>query len=371
MKKKIVLMISLVLILVGAFWSPCLVQASSELSVSSYSAEMDFPTRLIFDISAQSDVNINDIRLHYQINRIEHAVITSEVYIEFTPAKTVSTEWVWDMRKTGGLPPGSSLDYWWTVADDSGNSIQTSPTEVRISDDRYEWRSLTEGKVTIYWYEGDDSFSSELMATAQDVLDRLDEEAGAELENPVSIYIYANSADLRGSMIFPQEWTGGVAFTRYGIITIGIGANLVDMEWGKRAIAHELTHLVIHQVTLNPYNDLPTWLDEGLAMNAEGEVQSYFVDYLNNARNDGTLFSVRSLASPFPTDTNESLLSYAQSCELVRFLIDEYGQEKMFELLSTFRLGAGYDEALSKVYGFDMDGLDTRWRAAFEAVAVP
>jgi hypothetical protein len=209
------------------------------------------------------------------------------------------------------------------------------------------------------------------MAATQDALARLDEEAGAELENPVSIYIYANSDDLRGSMIFPQEWTGGVAFTRYGIITIGIGTNPADMEWGKRAIAHELTHLVIHQITLNPYNDLPTWLDEGLAMNAEGELQLYFIDKLDKANNDGTLFSVRSLASPFSTDTDESLLSYAQSYKLVRFLIDEYGQEKMFELLSTFRQGAGYDEALIKVYGFDMDGLDARWRAAFEAVAVP
>jgi len=365
------LLISLVLVLIGALWSPCLIQASSELSVLSYSAEMDFPTRLIFDISAQSDVNINDIRLHFQIKRTEHAVITSEIYIEFTPAKTVSTEWVWDMRKTGGLPPGSSLEYWWTVADVSGNSIQASPTEVRISDDRYQWRSFTEGEVTIYWYEGDDSFSSELMDTTQDVLARLDEEAGAELEHPISIYIYANSADLRGSMIFPQEWTGGVAFTRYGIILIGIGANSIDMDWGKKAIAHELTHLVIHQVTLNPYNDLPTWLDEGLAMNAEGKLQLYFVNELNKAKNDGMLFSVRSLASPFPTDTNESLLSYAQSYELVRYLINEYGQEMMFELLSTFRQGAGYDEALNKVYGFDMDGLDARWRAAFEAMVVP
>jgi hypothetical protein len=338
------------------------VQASSELNVLSYSAEIDFPTRLIFDISAQSDVNINDVRLHYQVNRTEHAQITSEIYIEFTPAKTVSLEWVWDMRKTGGLPPGSSLEYWWTVSDVGGNSLQTNPTEVLISDEHYAWQSLTEGEVTLYWYEGDDSFSSELMATTQDVLARLDKEAGAELENPVGIYIYANSADLRGSMIFPQEWTGGVAFTRYGIITIGIEPNPADIEWGKRAIAHELTHLVIHQVTLNPYNDLPVWLDEGLAMNAEGELQWYFINELDNAINNATLLSARSLASPFSTDTNESLLSYAQSYELVRFLINEYGQKKMFKLLNTFQQGAGYDEALNKVYGFDMDGLDDRWR---------
>jgi hypothetical protein len=370
MKIKILLIITLVTMLIGVLGSPSLVQASSQLSVLSHSAVMDFPTSLTFSISAQSDVDINDIRLHYRINRTELVRITSEIYLQFTPAKTVATEWVWDMRKTGGLPPGSSLDYWWTLADASGNSLQTSPTRVLISDDRYDWRSLTEGEVTLYWYEGDASFSGELMATTQDVLTHLDEEAGAALENPVSIYIYANSEDLRGSMIFPQEWTGGVAFTRYGIVIIGIGTSPSDIEWGKRAIAHELTHLVIHQVTLNPYNSLPTWLDEGLAMNSEGPLQSYFANILSQANNEGTLFSVRSLASPFPADTNESLLAYAQSYELVRFLLDEYGEEKMFELLNTFKQGAGYDEALNRIYGFDMDGLDALWKASFQAMAV-
>ncbi|HEY97092.1 MAG TPA: peptidase MA domain-containing protein [Dehalococcoidia bacterium] len=370
MKHKIGLLITLGLILVVALWNPCLVQASSELSILDYSAEIDFPVKIIFEVSARSDVDIDDIRLHYRINRTELARITSEVYIEFTPSKTVSIDWVWDMRKTGGLPPGSSLYYWWTVTDADGDSVQTPPVEMLVSDKRYDWQELTEGEITLYWYKGDDSFSGELMAAAQEALARLYVETGAELEKPVSIYIYASSADLQGSMIFPQEWTGGVAFTRYGIITIGIGTSSGDMEWGKRAIAHELTHLVIHQITLNPYNDLPVWLDEGLAMNTEGELLWYFMDELNKARENGTFFSVRSLASPFPTDTNEALLSYAQSYELVKFLIDEYGQEKMFELLSTFREGAGYDEALNRVYNFDMDGLDARWRAAFEAMVI-
>jgi hypothetical protein len=42
-------------------------------------------------------------------------------------------------------------------------------------------------------------------------------------------------------------------------------------------------------------------------------------------------------------------------------LIDEYGREKMFDMLNTFQQGAGYDEALVKVYGFDMDGLHELW----------
>jgi len=71
---------------------------------------------------------------------------------------------------------------------------------------------------------------------------------------------------------------------------------------------------------------------------------------------------VQSLSSPFSAYAEESHLSYAQSYSLVEFLISNYGQGKMLELLNTFRLGSSYDGALEKVYGFDMDGLDALWR---------
>jgi hypothetical protein len=367
MIKKVTLSIVFCLLLV--LLNSVLVQAGSGLDIVSSSAEMDFPSRLVFDISAQSNASINDIRLHYRVNRMEHALITSEVYIEFTPAKSVSEEWVWDMRKTGGLPPGSSVDYWWTVTDVEGSKVETSMARVQIEDNRYDWQSITEGDVTLYWYKGNDSFGGELMGTAQGALARLAKDTGAALENPISIYIYASSQDLRGSMVYPQEWTGGVAFTRYGIIAIGISPNESDLEWGKRAIAHELTHLVIHQMTFNPYCDLPTWLDEGLAMTSEGEMELNFVAVLNKAREENKLITVRSLASPFSAYAEESFLAYAQSYRLVEYLIDNYGRDKMFELLNTFRQGSGYDEALEKVYGFDMDGLDALWRASMEGSA--
>ena len=71
---------------------------------------------------------------------------------------------------------------------------------------------------------------------------------------------------------------------------------------------------------------------------------------------------MRSLASPFSAHAGKSYLSYAQSLSLVQFLIDSYGQDKIFELLNAFKQGSSYDSALIEVYGFDMDGLDALWR---------
>jgi len=361
--------LALVAYLLLAILSPGLVQAQSGLAILDSSAQVEFPAKLSFNLSVESDVNITDIRLHYTVDRISFAQVTSEVYIEFAPANTVDANWTWDMRRTGGLPPGSSVDYWWTVEDANGDRLETEPFQVQFDDIRYSWRSLTEGKVTIFWYEGDEPFVQELMASTQQALARLAEDTGAHLKEPVKIYIYATAQDLRGAMVYPQEWTGGVAFTEHGTIAIGIAP--IDLAWGKRAIVHELAHLVIHQMTFNPYIDLPTWLDEGLAMYAEGPLELSLAAYLNRAVAENSLISVRSLSSPFSAYAKEAILAYAQSYSLVEFLISNYGQGRTLELLNTFRQGSSYDAALNTVYGFDMDGLNTLWRDYVAAPAQP
>lgn len=361
--------LALVICLFLASLSPGLVQAQGVLTILNSSAQIEFPARFNFNLSAESSVNITDIRLHYTVDRTSFAQVTSEVYINFVPSATVDVGWTWDMRRTGGLPPGASVEYWWTVEDARGERVETAPVQVQFDDPRYSWHSLTEGQVTMYWYEGEETFARELIAAAQQALARLAEDTGAYLEKPVKIYTYAGAQDLQGSMIYPREWTGGAAFTRYGIIAIGISPN--SLVWGKRAIAHELTHLVIHQMTLNPYNRLPTWLSEGLAMYNEGPLGPEYLSLLAQGIAEESLISVRSLSSPFSAYAEQSILSYAQSYSLVEFLIHEYGQAKMLELLNTFRKGSGYDEALEQVYGFDMDGLDALWRERVAATVQP
>jgi len=352
-------LLALVLSLFLAALVPGSIQARSGIAVSDSSAQTDFPSEISFNLQAESNADITDIRLRYIIARLSYAQVTSEVYIRFEPSTTVDVSWTLEMVKVGDLPSGSSLEYWWVIEDSGGDRIETAPARVRFDDNRYPWHSLTDGGTTMYWYEGGQSFVLELMEAARQALARLAEDTGAYLEKPVKLYIYANADDLRGSMIYPHEWTGGVLFTRYGTIAIGIPSDSLD--WGKKVIAHELTHLVIHQMTLNPYTGLPTWLDEGLAMYNEGELDVVFKLFLEKAIDEENLISVRSLSSPFSAFAEESYLSYAQSYSLVEFLIENYGQGKMLELLNTFGRGSGYDEALVEVYGFNMDGLDALW----------
>ena len=355
-KKSIIL--AIVLGLLATVLSPA--QAQTEIVVPEDSARAVFPGYIEFNLSIEGEVNITDVRLHYVVDQESFALVTSEVNIGFIPDTKVTASWTWDMRKTGGLPSGTVVEYWWTITDASGNSYKTTSQQISFDDNRYPWQSITEGDITLYWYYGDDSFAQELMLTCQQALTRLAEDTGAYLEEPVRVYIYASSYELRGAMVFPQEWTGGVAYTSYG--TIAIGINQANIDWGKRAIVHELTHLVTYQMTSNPYNSIPIWLNEGLSMYAEGEMEAVYDAYLRQAVAQDALISVRSLSSPFSAYPEQSYLSYAQSLGLVEFLIDGYGQNRMFELLNTFKQGSSYDAAFENVYGFDMDELDALWR---------
>lgn len=341
--------------------------SASDISVLDSSVEAHFPTALVFKLEAESNTDIVDTRLHYQVDRMSYAEVTSEAWPAFSPSGHIETSWTWDMRRSS-LPPDAVVRYWWTLRDAGGAVRETEQKTISFVDGRYDWERLTEGQINLLWYEGGASFAGELMDVCQQGLRRLTEDIGASPEGSIDIYVYASAGDLQGAMIFPQEWTGGAAFTEFGTIAIGIAPD--RLEWGKRALVHELTHLVVHQATFNPYGDLPTWLDEGLAMYNEGELGAAFRSRLESGVRDGNLISVRTLCSPFSAHPERAYLAYAESYSLVDYVISEYGGGAMLELLDVFAAGSSYDGALEEVYGFDIEGLDRRWRDHVETLVL-
>jgi hypothetical protein len=365
--------IALIALTLLFFLSPSLMAAANNITVTASSVDINFPSQAVFTIEAESSAEIVDVRLDYQVDKMNYADVVSEAWADFTPGDKVDASWVWDMRNAS-LPPGAEVTYWWRIEDAAGDEFETSPEVMQFDDDRYPWQSLTGtipqgGELTIFWYQGSDSFAQGLMNACEEGLTMLTQDIGTYPERPIKIYVYASTGDLQGAMISPQEWTGGVAFTDFGIIAIGIPQS--ELDWGKKALVHELTHLVVRQATFSPYGQLPVWLDEGLAMYSEGELDPDFRSCLEEGISEDDIISVRSLCSPFSAYPEKACLSYAESYSLVEYLLDNYGQGKMLNLLALLKQGSTYDEALTEVYGFDIDGLDARWRATLTDSIVP
>ena len=342
---------------------PCGVAAAGGgIEVISSTAQPDFPYGITFSLEASAAIDIVDIDIECRVLRRSLVPVTCRSNVDFDAGGHVMVSWVWDMQDTGGVPPGTEIEYRWLIEDASGYTYTSSYAAVKYDDLRYNWREMTSGNITLWWYDGDSSFAQQLIDSADDALSRLSAEFSVSLEQPVRFYIYADAWELQGSLVNPDIWTGGVAYPDYGAIMIGIETD--NLDWGKRTVAHELGHLVIGRLVYGPFGWLPTWLNEGIAMNAEGALSENFQDRLDQAISNNTLFSVRSIASSFPSDANEAVLCYAESHSIVEFLIDSYGSEQFLYLLDLFKQGVTDDEALLRVYDFDTDGLNEDWKAS-------
>jgi hypothetical protein len=333
--------------------------AAAGITLSS-SVQTSFPSSMTFNVHAQSDSNLTQLRIHYKVDRQNFADVTSEAWAQFNPATTVNTGWVWDMRKSG-LPPGTQVEYWWTALNAAGQTGESPHSTVTFEDNRYQWQSITNSPIKLEWYSGNQSFANALMTAGQQGLQRIEGNVGAVPQGQVLIYIYASAQDLQGAELFAPQWEGGVTFEGYNIIAIGVATS--QLSFGQRAVPHELTHWIVGQITFNDYGaGLPTWLDEGLATYGEGTLNPQYQAALNSAIQNNQLISVRSLSSPFSAIAEQAYISYGESNSIVTYLINTYGKDKMIQLLNVFHQGSGYDDALKQVYGFDQDGLDKLWR---------
>jgi len=359
MRNRLALLPLLLLCLVVA--APPVASAPADLTIVDTRANAVFPLSLEFTIEAESSSPIVDARLLYQVDKVNYASVTSEAWPEFVPSTTLAASWTWDMRRAS-LPPGATITYWWRVRDESGAVVESDPHIVTFDDDRYAWQETGLSTVSLMWYEGDEAFAAQMIDVCDTAVEDLARDVGTRVDRRIKVYIYASSTDLRQAMVYPQEWTGGVAFTDYGIVAIGIGPG--DMDWGVRALRHELTHLVIHAATFSPFGGLPTWLDEGLAMHNEGEVEPGFRQLLLQAAEYDALLSLRTLTGPFSSDTARAYLSYAESQSVVEYLLDTYGSEAMHTLLMAFRDGAVMNDALMLSFGLGLDELESDWHAS-------
>jgi len=269
------------------------------------------------------------------------------------------------MKKTGSLPPGAKVWWRWRITDEAERTYVTPRQTIVFEDTRYQWQVKVAPDMDIYWHSLGTSLVKELTEGVESRLARVKLDVLIPEERKPKVFVYPNAEELRSAVLFTQEWTGALAFWDYNIILIPVRSD--NLEWAKRTLAHEITHLLVREATFGPFGDIPTWLKEGLAQYAEGEMEEYHRKVLDNAIKEDKLISVRSLGSGFPADPDQASLAYTQSLSLVSYLVETYGWAKMQELLAVFKEGSTYDNALQKVYSFNTDGLEEQWRAHIAA----
>ena len=256
------------------------------------------------------------------------------------------------------IPVGSTFRYRWEVTDTEGDVTTTEEREYLFLDGQYTWQSRTEDEVTVFWYGDNDERATQALQATVASLDRTEGLLQADVPYPIKVVVWASEQDgvlarqPRGATFDSMVTTGGQR----------VAPDLVFVFVPSDGIVlHEVGHIVTHVAGDGPFTSIPSWLDEGTAVWAQGSPGFGYSSALEMAvRGDATL-ALRSMqsASNRPEEGN---LFYGQAYSTVQFLIDEYGEEAFAELYRVHREGARIDQALQEVYGLDQNGLYNAWR---------
>ncbi|MDM8524125.1 peptidase MA family metallohydrolase [Desulfococcaceae bacterium HSG8] len=128
-------------------------------------------------------------------------------------------------------------------------------------------------------------------------------------------------------------------------------------------LKHEVCHLLLHH-HIGTAN-LPRWLDEGVSQWASDGLSELIMDrkryLLDKAALTGKYLSLRELTRAFPRDKLSLSLAYEQSKSLVKYVEEEFGENKILEILGYLKSGDNINTAIRKSISISPDELESRW----------
>ena len=129
-------------------------------------------------------------------------------------------------------------------------------------------------------------------------------------------------------------------------------------------VKHELCHLLLHHHIKS--DNLPRWLDEGICQWISDGLADILMDTgrtrLPAAILSGNYFDLAKLAHRFPHDKNGLVLAYEESKSVVEFMIRQYGQQGMRDLLGLLRQGVDIESAFEKQFAISFEKFEDQWR---------
>lgn len=140
-------------------------------------------------------------------------------------------------------------------------------------------------------------------------------------------------------------------------LTEPVGGGATDLE---TTFHHELAHVALYDAVGGRH--VPLWFNEGLAVHESGEHPVQRMKVLWDATLFRQLLPLGDLDRRFPMHQDDVSIAYAESADVVRFLLRGKDRLRFVSLIERVRDGAPFDHALADAYGTDVRKLEFQWR---------
>ena len=335
----------------------------SEIQILDHRVETNFPTDVKFFVEVTGPDDIEEVRV--VMKTIGQTTRSAYRQVEFEPGVTVSGEAELLTSGNNYVPPGTRMAYSFEIRDAAGRVLQTEEQVFVYLDTRFEWFTVSEGIVTVYYNDPlVKSRAEHVLETALKSMRITGPLLGVNPELPLHIVTYHNYREMFGALPFrsqatsSQLITAGMAFDQERVLMVHSGSGSVTST-----TAHEFVHLLVGDVLGRAYPQVPAWLNEGLAEygSYHGDNRELLNGTVEEAIDRDKLRPLWHLGS-YSGTPEEILYAYGHGDSVVTFMVEEYGEEKMAELMKALKRTLDIDSALMAVYGLDQHGIDSAWR---------
>ena len=332
--------------------------AGDGIRVLSDEREVRFPGDVTFNLEVEGEDDIVEVKLFF---RVSPSDVWTYTYPDLVPSRRLEANFNLDISGVSYLPPGTELEYYYSITDAGGGTLDTVPESFVYVDDRYSWRTVEAGLLTLFWHDLPESRVLDVARQVEESLSRIADLLQVSLDDPVRGIIYNTQSEARQA--FPNQsrtttegqMFQGFAFPDRGVfVGVGLQASL---------IVHESAHLLMREATSSPGVRVPAWVNEGFASYVEPGVQGFGHSFPQGLSPD--LIPLRHMNTVSGTPT-EIRYFYQKAESVVGYLLETYSAAGFRAFLARLDDGDTPDRALRASYGLRLDELDARWASSLD-----
>ena len=330
--------------------------AQEAITVISESARNEFPVGVTFSISFSAPAPEDQVRLRYEL--APDGTGASGI-AECSGTGTISCSYTMQSGRGIFVIPGAEITYHWEIADQQGNTLSAPEKTYVHEDTRFNFRTISEGNVTVYFHAGTEADSAGVLAAAVETLASVGALEQTQVAFPVKIFLYATADEMQPAIV-PIGGRGVILGEVWYSDTAMVAADVAVLDITR----HEIAHIVTREATKGPFG-IALWMNEGISEYSQRQALAGQEGALQAAiRNDRVLSMAELNSSATRGVASTAGLYYGQAGSIIKFLVDEYGAEKFALLLKTFKEGATPDDAFGQVYALDALDIENAWRAS-------
>jgi hypothetical protein len=245
-----------------------------------------------------------------------------------------------------------------------------------------EWQTSRFGAFTFHFRSDDEKLASYLGGFSREIEKRVVEDLGLEALEEIRVTIASTHDEFRAMQPSDRKaprWAAALAYpSRDRILLKSPRLLLGGQPHYEQVFLHEVAHVALDQAVRrtsyeggekgrpkqsgSPAGGIPRWLHEGYAIHMAREWSPTREVLLTRAAAGRSLIPLGRLVSEFPEDKIRAQLAYAQSADLVHYLIRTYGSEAFRAFVMALGRGHRFGYAARTFLGDDFHTLEEKWQ---------